>query len=641
MTENLPKTLTCPSCGAPLEVDGTSALVRCKFCKNTAFVPGVVTPQVSDSGDALAEIRRLAESGNLIDAIHRYREVYAVGLKEAKDAVEALAAGKVVEIHVVSGPMTAEDTSRILEEVKELLRGGNKIQAIKRYREVNDTSLTQAKDAIDQVEAALTGIPVAPRPVIPGTPAPAVKAARNSRAGCIVALAVLLFVGGLLAFIFLQTGGPVLDTLIANGPAILVPSDPGNPDLAAAFYNVNDETYQVGLLDADSGKLAWRAAALTGDGSFDFLAQDSEKVYAANETLLLAYNKSDGSLAWQTSMPDRLNYTAATLLVTAGRVLTSNVDQSIQAYDAATGSQVWSRRLSGYDRNLRMMGDSLVVVDYLGDSYDYGLIFIDPRTGAEQRTLAPGCVQDEYTTLTIDPDSPLIYDPAANSLIFFSDYIYGCIQRLDLFSGQPDWQMIPETSFSFSPFGVVAFETRQDVYFNTNDQLLAVDKGDGTVRQLLADEDYEFLPLALSGDTLIVRARRTRGSERFELWGVELASGARLWQLDMGSASPVDPPNEMIGLVDADQAGWTWSLLEGQLILVYFQADPHQLLVQALDPSTGTVLSELPVKLKAITGDFYSVPTVIGWQGRRLYFSLDADLYCVDVVSGEILFRFQ
>jgi len=50
MTDNLPKTLTCPSCGAPLEVDGKSALVRCKFCKNVAFVPGIAAAQDDRAG---------------------------------------------------------------------------------------------------------------------------------------------------------------------------------------------------------------------------------------------------------------------------------------------------------------------------------------------------------------------------------------------------------------------------------------------------------------------------------------------------------------------------------------------------------------------------------------------------------------
>jgi glycerol uptake facilitator-like aquaporin len=43
MPVNTPTTLACPSCGAPLEVDGKRSLVRCKFCNNIALVPGLPT----------------------------------------------------------------------------------------------------------------------------------------------------------------------------------------------------------------------------------------------------------------------------------------------------------------------------------------------------------------------------------------------------------------------------------------------------------------------------------------------------------------------------------------------------------------------------------------------------------------------
>ena len=45
MTDNLPKNLKSPSCGAPLDYDGTSSIVRCKFCKNIALIPGLSTAQ--------------------------------------------------------------------------------------------------------------------------------------------------------------------------------------------------------------------------------------------------------------------------------------------------------------------------------------------------------------------------------------------------------------------------------------------------------------------------------------------------------------------------------------------------------------------------------------------------------------------
>ncbi len=164
MPDNTPQTLNCPSCGAPLDYDGTSSIVRCRFCKNIALIPGLPAAREATPRASLEEVRILAQNGSLVDAIRRYRALYGVGLKEAKDAVDALAAGKVIEVHrVFSGPLSAEETGRVLDEVKELLRSGNKIAAIKHYREVNDVSLTQAAEVIAQVEAALTGH-LRPRP---------------------------------------------------------------------------------------------------------------------------------------------------------------------------------------------------------------------------------------------------------------------------------------------------------------------------------------------------------------------------------------------------------------------------------------------------------------------------------------------
>lgn len=47
-------------------------------------------PQPGPLPDWTAEVRALKESGNVIQAIKVYRERTGVGLKEAKDAVEAM-----------------------------------------------------------------------------------------------------------------------------------------------------------------------------------------------------------------------------------------------------------------------------------------------------------------------------------------------------------------------------------------------------------------------------------------------------------------------------------------------------------------------------------------------------------------------
>jgi len=88
--DNQPTSLNCPACGAPLDFDGTSAVVRCKFCRNVSLIPGILPTQAAAPSSALDEIRLLASSGKQVEAIKRYREIYGVDLNEANDGVEAL-----------------------------------------------------------------------------------------------------------------------------------------------------------------------------------------------------------------------------------------------------------------------------------------------------------------------------------------------------------------------------------------------------------------------------------------------------------------------------------------------------------------------------------------------------------------------
>ena len=93
--------LNCPACEAALDLDGSSLVVRCKFYGNVvqvsgsaSQVPGVVATQPAALTPALEEIRQLAKSGKMLEAIKRYREIYNVGLAVAKNDVEALQANR-------------------------------------------------------------------------------------------------------------------------------------------------------------------------------------------------------------------------------------------------------------------------------------------------------------------------------------------------------------------------------------------------------------------------------------------------------------------------------------------------------------------------------------------------------------------
>ena len=635
MTLNQPTSLNCPACGAPLDADGTSAVVRCKFCGNTSMLPGIHPGQAAGPSGALDEIRQLAGGGNLAEAIERYRQAYGVDEQEAGNVVEVLQAGRLATA-AAPGMRAPEELTKALEDVQRLLSAGDKIGAIKVYREHYDVSLERAKYAVEQVEAGQmlqpeTGFQALNRPIQVSQPARS-----GGRAGGIILVLVLLFVAGLIGFIVFASGGGLGKHYDPETPLVLVPSSTdGAPEIAGVFFNADADTRSIGLVDPATGKLLWQAAKLSGDGNANGVTSGPDLIYTANATDLLAYHKSDGRLAWQAQMPDKLNYGASTMLVTAGRVITNNADQSIQAYDAETGQQVWSKRLSGNDRTLRLVGASLLVMDYTDSNNDYGLLFLDPATGTQQRVLTPACNYNDYSSY-LDTDAGLVYDQAGNALYLVYDSSYGCVQRLDLASGKTVWEADSKGGFSFSPDGLQSLMTDSTLYFSNGNDLLAVDKSSGNMKVLLTNPDYELLPLAMAGDKLIVRARRTRGTEIFQLWGVDAASGSQVWEVDTQGSAPIDPPNEMSGLIDNTDSGWTWRLASTGLVVSKFQAQPNQLVLETFNPATGTSLGKQAIPLKGVSGDFYDIPTVIGWQGNIAYLNIDLSIYSLDVTTGQL-----
>ena len=99
--------------------------------------------------DASSEIERLARSGEKIEAIKLYREQFGVSLADAKDAVDAIARGEAVP----SAPDRVTTTSGSDDAVRALIDKGELIDAIKLYREVHDVGLKEAKDAVDAMRA--------------------------------------------------------------------------------------------------------------------------------------------------------------------------------------------------------------------------------------------------------------------------------------------------------------------------------------------------------------------------------------------------------------------------------------------------------------------------------------------------------
>ena len=109
-------------------------------------------PQQPDSLEG--QILLLMQAGKKIEAIKLYRQETGRGLKEAKDAVEALAAGRpIARRSGESVENTGVDPTSLEGQVLALLLGQKKILAIKFYREQTGVGLKQAKDAVEALAA--------------------------------------------------------------------------------------------------------------------------------------------------------------------------------------------------------------------------------------------------------------------------------------------------------------------------------------------------------------------------------------------------------------------------------------------------------------------------------------------------------
>lgn len=96
--------------------------------------------------DSAAGVRDLLEEGRRDEAIDLYAKFAGVDQYTAKDAVEQ------IEREMRLGDDAAGLTAADHTELRDLLERGKKIEAVKRYREMTGLGLKESKDAVDAME---------------------------------------------------------------------------------------------------------------------------------------------------------------------------------------------------------------------------------------------------------------------------------------------------------------------------------------------------------------------------------------------------------------------------------------------------------------------------------------------------------
>lgn len=108
------------------------------------------------TGDVAADARALLGQGKKLEAIKRVRELSGLGLKEAKEYVDALEAGQspLEPARVAAAPpAVVADPAAVEAEARALLADGRAIEAIKLVRQRTGLGLKEAKDYVDALGA--------------------------------------------------------------------------------------------------------------------------------------------------------------------------------------------------------------------------------------------------------------------------------------------------------------------------------------------------------------------------------------------------------------------------------------------------------------------------------------------------------
>jgi sugar lactone lactonase YvrE len=130
-------TFNCPNCGAPLDYQGSAPIIRCPYCNTSVVVPDNLHAKPSfssqpgnftlggagDLGGLLQkamrfkEVKDLAQAGNKLEAIRVYREITGADLETARAAVDALAANQPIMLSSFS----AADVRASVAEARQVL----------------------------------------------------------------------------------------------------------------------------------------------------------------------------------------------------------------------------------------------------------------------------------------------------------------------------------------------------------------------------------------------------------------------------------------------------------------------------------------------------------------------------------------
>jgi outer membrane protein assembly factor BamB len=484
---------------------------------------------------------------------------------------------------------------------------------------------------------------------------PTATSAPQKRSGgirCFIVSIILLVViggGGLLVYSLISASGTVLSgassllttPLQIHTPVILLNTGSTTPNVIASTYDVSSDRYSLSRLDMTNHKALWSALAQKDYLQIDTLLAGDTLVYVVMADRLVALQLSDGAQAWEASLPDKLPGACQTcVLQQKGQVVVLTTDGSLGAYDALTGHQTWEKHFDNTGDTLYPVGSGVGLVYSATQGSALGIL--DATSGDEVTHIEPTCTANDMTD-QMENYSNVVFDLASQpaKVYFLFGLFNACVEGWDLSSGTLDWRYVEQDQNLDNSRDTPALLANNTLYYVQGDQLRSLDAATGKQTKTLDQpKDYSLVPLLVSGQRLLVRATRTQGTTRYELWGYDLASGKNLWKRPFINSAPMDPPDAMAGLIDTGDSAWTYQMTPGGLWLITFQAQPNQVNLAQVNLDTGELSNQQSLALGLdSTTDFYEVPNRIASQDPVVWFATESRIYALNPQTGKFVYQ--
>jgi outer membrane protein assembly factor BamB len=345
-------------------------------------------------------------------------------------------------------------------------------------------------------------------------------------------------------------------------------------------------------VDPINHRVLWSSTNLnnTSGESADIVA-GTNQVFAIFGTTVLALDPNTGRQLWQASLSNGLATPcdSGCAVLVGSRLVALSKDGVVQAFDAATGAQTWSKRLNSTPRWLEAAGSSVLVDDISGAGPALVVLDIDAQTGTA-RTIAPSCAPsaDPIGPARPTEESELFVSPDGAALTVLIADSSGCVVQYGVSNGSQMWQTPPDQNTARIPFsltGQSALVDAQNLVW-TNDenggmQVFALNRATGAIRQLVDDKRNNLQLVGIVGTTLVIKATPRFDPQKPATVGVDLATGVQRWQ----AASRVTVSGDNQGALVTSRSP----------IIVSCNSNANTCKFEAIDSQTGTVVGSSTV----------------------------------------------